>query len=322
VDFPRASWTSFDRYDRYGAIARAIRANLGPGRHRVLDVGDSSGYLQAFDADLHVVSADIVASAAPLPGLVLTIADGSRLPFRSRSFDAVVSSDALEHVPPDERALFVVELTRAARELVVLAAPFDTPGVAGAEELVRRYCLLAAGQPQEQLDEHAAHGLPMLDTTCATIEAEGLTVVNTGNGNLFDWLLMMLVKQQLSARPALAPLEQGYDILYNFVLSGRAQRAPFYRHVVVGSRHGVPALGEEIEPLPGTPADIAPLLAAIMAADVSEATRQDVVPELHRMQHDIAAQLDALATRVEQLHQRIDGLTRPRRRVRDAIRRR
>ena len=46
VEFPDAAWTSFDRYARYGAIARAVRANLGPGRHQVLDVGDASGYLE------------------------------------------------------------------------------------------------------------------------------------------------------------------------------------------------------------------------------------------------------------------------------------
>src|SRR3954468_16234667 len=89
LQHPRASWTSFDRYDRYGAIARLLRATLGPGDHRVLDVGDSSGYLAAFDSGFRTVSLDVVASPEPLPGLLLAIGDGARLPFPDGAFDAV-----------------------------------------------------------------------------------------------------------------------------------------------------------------------------------------------------------------------------------------
>ena len=42
VEFPGATWTAFDRYSRYGAIVRALRATLGAGPLRVLDVGDGS----------------------------------------------------------------------------------------------------------------------------------------------------------------------------------------------------------------------------------------------------------------------------------------
>src|SRR4051812_45053491 len=135
---------------------------------------------------------DVVESPESLPGRAFVLGDGSRLPFSDRAFDAVVTSDTLEHVVPDARGAFVLELTRVARELVVLAAPFDTPGVAGVEELIRRYALLAAGSPQEQLDEHAAHGLPALDDAVAAFEQAGFTTGTRGNGNLHDWLQMML----------------------------------------------------------------------------------------------------------------------------------
>ena len=57
VAFPQMAWTSFDRYGRYGAIVRAVRANLGDGPLRVLDVGDTAGHLQAFDPDARRSSA-------------------------------------------------------------------------------------------------------------------------------------------------------------------------------------------------------------------------------------------------------------------------
>jgi SAM-dependent methyltransferase len=322
VAFPRASWTSFDRYDRYGAIARAVRATLGPGRHKVLDVGDSSGYLRAFDDDFDVVCVDVVASASPLPGLVLVVGDGAKLPFADAEFDAVITSDSLEHVVVDDRPAFVAELDRVSRELVVLGAPFDTPGVAGVEELVRRYSLLTSGSPQEQLEEHAENGLPGLDETVEVFRKRGLTVEQRGNGHLYDWLLMMLLKEQLGARPALGPLDAGYDVLYNFLLSSRAELPPYYRHVILASRSRALDFGAPPPGIAGAHDDIAPMLGALIAANVSEVIRQDNVPELHRIQHtqaEFGAQLSAIAARVEDLHQRIDQLVRPLKKVRDVV---
>ncbi len=59
ISFPQATWTSFDRYGRYAAIVGAVRACLGDGPQRVLDVGDSAGYLQLFDPGLEVVGLDV-----------------------------------------------------------------------------------------------------------------------------------------------------------------------------------------------------------------------------------------------------------------------
>lgn len=46
-------------------------------------------------------------------------ADGSKLPFRDRSFDFTVSADTLEHLPQFKRQTFIVELLRCARRKVV-----------------------------------------------------------------------------------------------------------------------------------------------------------------------------------------------------------
>ncbi|HEX7276335.1 MAG TPA: class I SAM-dependent methyltransferase [Acidimicrobiales bacterium] len=275
VEFPGAAWTAFDRYSRYGAIVRALRATLGGGTLRVLDVGDGAGYLSAFDPDVDAVSVDLAPTAEPLPGTVRLAADGTRLPFPDACFDAVVSSDALEHVPPARRPDFVAELARVSRELVLLAAPFDTPGVAGAEELARRFVLLVTGRPQEQLDEHRDHGLPGVEDTQAAFEGLGLRVAVAGAGNLHDWLAMMLLKHQLVARPALAPLDTGYDIAYNWLFSGRDHVPPFYRHLVAAGRTATPSFGDPT-PLDAGAADgIGGLLAAFTAANVAEAVRQD-----------------------------------------------
>lgn len=311
VEFPAATWTSFDRYARYGAIARAVRANLGPGVHDVLDVGDASGYLHAFDRDLRPVSIDRHVIGEPLADARRIEADGARLPIRDRAVTAVVSSDALEHVPPGDRGAFVAELTRVTRGCVVLAAPFDTPTVAGVEELVRRYAMLATGEPQAQLDEHRHHGLPDLEATIDAFETNGLVVRAVGNGNAFDWLLAMLLKHQVIARPALAPLDSGFDVLFNASLADRNERGPFYRHVIVAVREGHPEIGAPPEPVDGTPDDLSGLLAALISANATEATRQDLV----RVDQAI---LDIDATRTE-LRQLVTALREDLEALRDQV---
>jgi SAM-dependent methyltransferase len=311
VEFPGATWTAFDRYSRYGAIVRALRATLGTGPLRVLDVGDGAGYLSSFDADIEAVSVDLSPTVDPLPGTVRLAADGTRLPFPDASFDAVVSSDALEHVPPALRGDFVAELARTSRELVLLAAPFDTPGVAGAEELVRRFVLLVTGSAQEQLEEHRDHGLPGVEETGARFSGLGMHVGVAGAGNLHDWLAMMLLKHQLVARPALGPLDTGYDIAYNWLFAGRDHVPPFYRHLIAAGRTAQPSFGEP-QPLDESSRDgIAGMLSVFAAANVAEAVRQDSNARLaatEAMVADVAPRLTVIEDAVARLDARSVGI--------------
>ena len=312
IEFPSMAWTSFDRYGRYGAIVRTVRASLGDGPLRVLDVGDSAGHLHAFDPGLTVVGLDPEIAAERLEGAVVVQGDGTRLPFGDGCFDAVVSSDVLEHVAPERRADFLAELHRVSRDLVVVAAPFDTPGVAGVEELVRRYALLTLGTAQPQLDEHQSHGLPDLHEAIDALSL-GAEVVTVGEGHLWDWLLVMLLRFQLESRPALQPLAAGYDLLYNLSLADRSGVAPFYRHLVVARQLGAPQVGVR-PPAAEGPSDFGAVAAALMAADTTEVVRQDTVPRLDRLQGDLddvargLGRLDALDAKVDRLAERLEAL--------------
>ena len=302
LEFPAAIWTSFDRYSRYGAISRAVRSSLGPGKIDVLDVGDTTGYLSIFDPDLRSIGLDLVLASDHLAGIGRIVGDGCRLPFEDGRFDAVVTADTLEHVPRAQRETFLCEVARVSRDLVVIAAPFDTPGVAGAEELVRRFILLATGEPQVQLEEHREHGLPALDATAERLRSSGYRVRTTGNGNLHDWVTMMVVKHQLAARPALGPLDGGYDVLYNSLFAGRGRVAPFYRHLIAGRRTDDPQLGVDVGLIEGTPPDISAILAVCAAGNVAEAVRQDTVPKLdgldrHTIEMQVEARRDAIDAR-------------------------
>jgi hypothetical protein len=322
VEFADATWMSFDRYARYGAIARAVRATVGGDCRTVLDVGDASGYLQVFAPEWTTVSVDLRPPPDALPGARRIAGDGARLPMADGAVDVVVSSDALEHVPPPARAAFIGELARVAREAVVLAAPFDTPGVAGAEELARRYALLATGRPQEQLDEHAANGLPSVDETVAVFASLGLAAAARGNGNLSDWLVLMLLKHQLEARPALLPLDAGFDAAYNLLLAARNEVPPFYRQVIVASRTRTPAFGAPLGPIDGL-GDPTPLLAALLTATATEVNRQDTLPQLHGLKYEIdqiSQRTLALESTQQQVLDRIVDLTHKINKVVDLVR--
>jgi SAM-dependent methyltransferase len=271
---------------------------------RVLDVGDASGYLSEFDSELRPISLDIEPVPDPLPSAIRLAGDGTSLPFADETFDAVVSSDALEHVPPGHRERFLSELLRVSRDVVVLAAPFDTPGVAGTEAMIRHFVLLATGAPQVQLDEHRDNGLPDLASTEKFLTGLNFNVVTAGNGNLHDWLTMMLIKHQIAPREALAPLGSGYDLLYNALFAGREQVGPFYRHVIVACRRGQPDLGTPAGLIEGTPEDISAILAVGAATTVAEAVRQDTVPLLHQL----GARLDDLGQRLPDLEGQLKDL--------------
>ena len=117
----------FDQYQRYRLVADFVaelerRAARGTPL-RVLDVGGRTALLRSFLPEADVVLVDLEPSAEP--GLVL--GDGSRLPFRDRSFDVVASFDTLEHVPPQARDAFVAECARVSRAHVFLRVPTAHP---------------------------------------------------------------------------------------------------------------------------------------------------------------------------------------------------
>jgi hypothetical protein len=305
IAHPQMAWTSFDRYARYAAITRAVRASLGAGRHRVLDVGDTAGHLHTFDDGLDVVGIDVQLESLRLPGTPVALADGTRLPFPEGAFDAVVSSDVLEHVAPVGRPAFLSELSRVSRDLVVVAAPFDTPGVVGVEELVRRYALMVLGTDQPQLEEHRTNGLPHLAETVTGLTEAGGSAITVGAGNLSDWLTMMLLRFQLEARPALQPLSEGYDLLYNHAFADRNDTGPFYRYLVIARSVGVPEAGPAPAVGAGERSSAVPaLLAALIAADGPEAVRQDTVPRLDQLQISVGQlrlEFRGLETKVDSL---------------------
>jgi len=290
----------FDQFGRYAMLREAVdacRGALGAERLSVLDVG---GFFAAADGtptlpvreflpqdDVLVV--DVV--ECQLPGYVR--GDGAALDWSDAAFDLVVSCDTLEHIQRPRREAFWSELLRVARHGVILLAPFGTPEVEAAEELVETFIRAELGREQPQLREHREYGLPRLDEWLPWLERQAVPARSYPAGYLYAWLGMMLLKHLLPNVTDDARAQQLPDVFYNQVFMPTERRNPAYRHLVVAAK--TPRLLEAVD------AALAPTIVTD-AADASAAWGHAMLPtllaivqrQLGRLHHVQAAQLGSL----------------------------
>jgi Methyltransferase domain len=124
----------------------------------VLDVGGAPRLLASLLPEARVV----VANVRPPADVVF---EGRSLPFADGSFDAVVSVDVVEHVPPQQRAAHIAELVRVAGTRVVACWPLGSEDHREVEEELAAWYERRCGRPHPFLAEHLRHGLPGLDET-------------------------------------------------------------------------------------------------------------------------------------------------------------
>jgi hypothetical protein len=231
----------FDQYGRYQMMREALDAArpLIGGRLRVLDVG---GFFRGLDgvaltpASLFLPDDDVtILDQVPLqpgddlPGYIQ--GDGRSLDFPDGAFDFVISCDTLEHVPASNRPDFWRELLRVARCGVLLAAPFSSPEVVAAEDLLFHYIQAELGVEQQQLKEHAAYGLPRLESTRTLLDTQGLEYRVYPSGDVHAWLVMMLLKHYLLAHSGNLDLHRQVDAYYTRFFASNERREPAYRHM-------------------------------------------------------------------------------------------
>lgn len=230
----------FDQYQRYRLVADLVaeveRLASRGAPVRVLDVGGRTALLRSFLPEADVTLVDLDPSSEP--GLVL--GDGSRLPFRARSFDVVASFDTLEHVPPEARDAFVAECARVSRGHVYLAGPYAAPEVDEAERLLQAFLKKKLGIEHRYLEEHRRNGLPSRQATEEVLRSLGATVACFGQGNLERWLVLMCMEMYMDHDPGLRPIAARFFRFYNRALYASDHAEPVYRHTVVAALEGAP----------------------------------------------------------------------------------
>jgi hypothetical protein len=252
-------------------VADAVRAAMGTPRLRVLDVG---GFHRTPDGRIMLpliqfLSSDWAIATDVADGVLpdYVRASGSALPFRSETFDLVVTCDTLEHLPPTDRPAFVDELLRVAACAVHLMAPFDNEQTQRAEQILRDY-LTARGCAHRQLEEHFEQGLPSALQLRSQLVDRRLAAIEFADGYLPNWLAMILL--HLTPGTSLDFLAE-LDRFYNRHFSPEDRREPAYRRAFViakpGSKDLLATIAQTLDsrpaanfPRPDFAADLASLL--------------------------------------------------------------
>ncbi len=106
----------------------ALRDFWPPGAGSALDVGCGDGKISRAIAEhtgVSVFGLDFSQVALSRTGIPCVQADAGNMPFVSKSFDLVLATDLLEHLPKAKEIKALNEIFRAARKWVILAVPYD-----------------------------------------------------------------------------------------------------------------------------------------------------------------------------------------------------
>lgn len=144
----------------------------------VLDVG---GLPSRLSAVLPPGTPCVAANTEPPADFLIPF---GRMPFADRSVEAVASLDVLEHIPREDRKLFVQELLRVADRRVVLCCPYGSEAHIRAEkDLAEWLATRNGGQRDRFLDEHITNGLPGEEELRGLFETDRFNVEFMYNGD-------------------------------------------------------------------------------------------------------------------------------------------
>jgi hypothetical protein len=219
-----------NRAARFFPILRVLRSRV-PAGGTLLEVGSGSLGLGEYWAG-PFVGCDVSFSSRPVNNMLPVVCSGHQLPFRDGSFDAVVVSDVMEHVLPQQRKQVVEEVLRVARTLVVFGYPCGRAAFAVDEKLHRDYRSRNLAAPA-WLEEHMLHSFPDEDLLQDLPDGWKSEVMANENLRFHYWMM----KAEMShcwnylLRVALRIVPEFVECLLR-----EANREPSYRKIFVLTR--------------------------------------------------------------------------------------
>ena len=171
---------------RYFPILRLLRGEISPGLS-ILEIG--SGPYGVGEYHPHpFVGCDLSFSEIPKRPMLPVVASGLQLPFQDSSFDAVIASDVMEHVPPTCRRSVLGEALRVARKIVLVGYPCG-PRAYALDQRLWAYCRRLKIPTPPWLEEHMLYPFP--DDSLFKDLDHGWVVRSIGNDNLrfHNWIV-------------------------------------------------------------------------------------------------------------------------------------
>jgi SAM-dependent methyltransferase len=105
--------------------ARMLQEMIPEGVERILDVGCGDGAITDHLAQRwEVTGIDRSPTALQHVRTEAILASATELPLADRSFDLVVSSEMLEHLPTDEYRRAIAEMSRVSRRYLLISVPY------------------------------------------------------------------------------------------------------------------------------------------------------------------------------------------------------
>jgi hypothetical protein len=215
---------------RYYPILRVLKQQLGE-VESLLEVGSGSIGIGKFRSSPFVGS-DVSFPIRPVSPMLPVIADGTKLPFGDRRFDAVVVSDVLEHVPPAKRMAVIQESLRVARRIAVFGFPSGVQAFEYDQKLAGIYDRRRQARPA-WLQEHMRYPFPAEELFCDVRDEWAIS--SFGNEwTVFHHWVMVREMRRLWAYLFQIPLAAAPRTVE--YLLRRIDREPFYRKIVVARR--------------------------------------------------------------------------------------
>src|SRR5205823_14125015 len=115
---------------------------------------------------------------------------GAQLPFPDQSFDAVVASDVMEHVPPEGREVVIGEVLRVSRKLAVIGYPSGNRAF-DADKRLREDYLRRKIDPPVWLEEHMMHAFPERELFSNLLPGWTLEEFPNESLSFHNWMMRM-----------------------------------------------------------------------------------------------------------------------------------
>jgi len=212
---------------RYFPILRVLRRHVVDGQP-ILEVGSGSFGL-AYFCRHPIVGCDVKFPLPPRRPMLPVVCSATKLPFPDRSFEAVIASDVLEHLPPTSREEAVREALRVTRKLAVFGFPSGPLAYTQDREFLEYHRRLRR-VPPDWLVEHMQHPFPTADVF-SDFRHDWL-IESFGNESLrfHDWVNRREISPvwaRVLALPAKLAPRLVERVLQTF------DREPFYRKIFV-----------------------------------------------------------------------------------------
>jgi hypothetical protein len=297
-----------DGSTKFFLLADLLLRLYGKGKTvNILDVGGGSRFFQQQLKSSGLAYALTIIDIIPKPddlNVPYIQADVTQNELADNSYDVVLGTDVLEHVPDTKKQRFVEESLRIAKDVCIIAGPFMTNGVDQAERRVNDFNKRLFGSGQDWLEEHLELGKPRLEMLYKISERQGISCHVFGSQNLVTWLL--------NTHTNLVDAKLGLDgdkhvaanRLYNahFMEMNEFQE-PTYRQFVVMCKDSKKADLINAEKYKGTPVDgdkVAEYISEVVGLYADRII--DLTKQQARVQHEKEA-IEAHAHRLDELRE-------------------